>query len=200
MRHTIVIMAAVPALALAACNGTAQNNSTAPATMMEDNAIYNVTPAMAPTPAAPTSQEYVRRAAIGDMFEIQASKLALDKSKSADIRNFAQQMIDDHTATTKRLESALNDSALGITPPTSLDADHEAKLDALRSASGQDFDRLYLDQQTAAHQDALDLHRNYAASGDNAELRSAATEIAAKVSEHLDKVKQLDSQGADGTQ
>ena len=40
---------------------------------------------------------FVRKAAVAGMTEVQASKLALEKSTDANVKSFAQHMVDDHT-------------------------------------------------------------------------------------------------------
>jgi putative membrane protein len=81
--------------------------------------------------------------------------------------------------------------------PTALDNDHSAKLDELRNASLQDFDDKYIDQQTAAHSAALDLHKDYANNGKDAALQAFAAKTAPAVDAHLVAVKALDKSPAD---
>lgn len=152
-----------------------------------------------PVAAPGTAAGYVAGAALGDMYEVESSKLALTKTQSPAVKKFAQQMIDDHSATSAKLKATIADQRLNITPPAALDDRRSGMIANLKSLSGTDFDRTYLDQQTAAHQEALILHRGFAQQGDNAALKNVAAEIAPKVEHHLAMVKQLDEQGADGT-
>lgn len=153
----------------------------------------------ATAPMVNTADAYVSGAAIGDMYEIASSKLALDKSKSADVRKFAQQMITDHEATTAKLKAALGEAKLSLAPPAELDARRQGMIDNLKSASAADFDSVYLDQQTAAHQEALTLQQSYAEDGENPVLKKLASETAPKIQHHFEMVKQLDAKGADAT-
>jgi putative membrane protein len=57
--------------------------------------------------------------------------------------------------------------------------------------SGPEFDRLYMDMQVKGHTDALQLHRTYSESGDDAKLKAVATEIVPVVSHHLDEAKRI---------
>jgi predicted outer membrane protein len=64
------------------------------------------TPAMAQTapPAAPmmapmSSAQFRQMAMISDSFEIESSRLALDRSRNPRIRNFAEMMVSDHRQT-----------------------------------------------------------------------------------------------------
>src|SRR6185312_12963568 len=105
------------------------------------------------------------------MFEIQASQLAARRGGNAEIKAFARQMVYDHTASSAALRTAIHGQS-GLTLPTALDSDHQHMLDDLTNASFADFDQKYIDQQTHAHQAALDLLHNYAEHGDNDALKT----------------------------
>src|SRR5689334_24900305 len=60
------------------------------------------------------SQDYVTKAAIGDMFELQSSKLALQKAGDAKVKRFASQMVKDHTASSRKLKSIIKAGELPL--------------------------------------------------------------------------------------
>ena len=157
------------------------------------------TPAATETAATPApddgTKNFVEKAAIGDMFEIEASKLALERSKVQPVKDFAQMMIDAHTATSAELGPLA--SAASVAPPTALDNDHTAKLDDLKNAKVEDFDDKYIDQQTEAHENALNLMKDYAANGKDTGIQAFAAKTAPAVDQHLQAVKALDKSPAD---
>ena len=157
------------------------------------------TPTAASTPAEmkidTKSASFVADAAATDMYEIEAGKLALTNTKAKNIKDFAQQMIDAHTATTAALTPLA--TAANITPPTALPAKFTSMLDDLRNAKPADFDKKYLDQATSVHNDALNLMKDYANNGENPGIKAFASETAPKVQMHLDMAKGLDKSGAD---
>jgi putative membrane protein len=163
------------------------------------NSEATTTPAETPDTAAATpddsTKNFVEKAALSDMFEIEASKIALERSKVQPVKDFAQMMIDMHGATTAELGPLA--SAAGVTPPSALDNDHTAKLDELKNAKVEDFDDKYIDQQTDAHENALNLMKDYAANGKNAGIQAFAAKTAPAVDDHLTKVKALDKSPAD---
>jgi len=142
-----------------------------------------------------SASAYVMNAAISDLYEVQSSQLALQRSQSARVRGFAQQMINDHTATTNQLRPIATQA--GLMPPAALDARRQGLLQNLQAASADDFDDRYIDQQTAAHQEALTLHRTYAERGDRPELRAFAGQVAPRIEQHLTHVHALDQSSAD---
>lgn len=194
--NRLILIAAAP-LALAAC-GTSDNGSNAQDLQSEGavdtmGTVDNPAADQAGAQPADSAQVYVANAAIGDLYEVQSSRLALEKAQSADVKAFAKQMIADHTATTNTLKTLAVDQAVGRVLPTEPDARHQAMLDTLKGTSGAAFDKAYLDQQATAHQEALLLHGNYARHGEKAKLKAFAAETTPRIQRHADMLKQLAS-------
>jgi putative membrane protein len=137
------------------------------------------------------SQEYVQKAAVSDMFEVESSKLALQRSEKPDVKAFAQRMIDDHTKSTQKLKSVLQTASVGTAPATALDRSHQRMLDQLQNASNAQFDRLYMQMQIKGHQDALKVQQQYGRKGDNDQLRTFASDAAPMVQDHLAQARQI---------
>lgn len=143
-------------------------------------------PPMAMPTAAPA---YLQMASSGDMFEIQSSQHALQVTQDPHLRSMAQMIIDDHTRLSAELKAAA--AAARVPPPPPALAPHHAQmLDQLRSTSSANFDAVYRQQQITAHQEALSLHRTYAASGDMPALRQAASRAVPVIEKHLQHVQQ----------
>jgi putative membrane protein len=146
----------------------------------------------AAAPGAPTSAgDYARQAALGDMYEIQSSKLAETRATSPEVKKFARQMVTDHTGTTNALKAALASANVPATPPTSLDPRRADMLRQLQGASGPAFDQMYVQQQMTAHEEALALHSSYAKGGDTPPLRTLASQTAQKVQSHIDMLRRM---------
>jgi putative membrane protein len=135
-----------------------------------------------------STKGFATAAAISDMYEVTAGKIAAERSSSADVKAFAQQMVDAHTKTTEKLKGLL---PAGITPPAHVDDRRQGMLDNLRGASGADFDHRYVTQQVAAHKEADILMRGYAKDGDNAAIKSFAADTDKAVKMHLSMAQGL---------
>jgi len=136
-----------------------------------------------------TTRGFATAAAISDMYEVTAGKIALQRSNRADIKEFAQKMVDAHTATTEKLKGLLPS---GIIPPAHVDSRRQGMLDNLRGASGADFDHRYVVQQVAAHKEADILMRGYARDGDNAGIKGFARDTDKDVKMHLSMAQRLE--------
>ncbi len=135
-----------------------------------------------------TTKGFATAAAISDMYEVAAGKIAVERSKSADVKAFAQQMVDAHTKTTEKLKPLL---PAGVTPPLHVDSRRQGMLDNLRGAGAADFDHRYAVQQVAAHREADILMRGYAKDGDNAAIKNFAAETSKAVKMHLSMAEEM---------
>jgi putative membrane protein len=162
------------ALAAIATPALAQSTSTAPATAKAASAM---------------TQKFVKNAAITDMFEIQAGKLAQDKANDPAYKDFAKMIVDDHTKTSDKLKDM--QPKLGTQLPTALDAKHKGLIDKLQSASGAAFENQFKAAQVDGHKAAIKMFENYASKGDNADLKQFAQNTLPTLKEHLQHAQAL---------
>lgn len=156
------------------------------------------TPQQVAVAHAPTTMEYVRQSALSDLFEITASRMALERSQDPKVRDFAQQMVSDHGLSTGEFKHALRDGNVMVTVPTALDPQRERELERLQARPADQFDRAYLESQLQGHRNALDMQRAYAQSGDNAALKKFASQSTPLVESHLAKLEVLAQQSFRG--
>ena len=141
---------------------------------------------MTPEQARP----YVEMAAASDMYEIESSRMALARSQSSEVRQFAQMMIDHHTMTTQQMMQAAQATGINPPPPMLLPP-QRTMLDELQPLNGAEFERMYLRQQRMAHRMALALHQTYSGSGDTPQLQQAASLAVPVVQRHIDQLQAL---------
>jgi putative membrane protein len=153
-------------------------------------------PASATLPTPPQSaataqaQPYLFYAGAGDVFEITSSMILLNKSTNPQVRAYASMLIDHHSRTTNL--ALANAKAAGVmAPPPELSAMQKGMIGALHAAAPAAIDRLYLQQQVPAHQQALALQSGYARSGDVPTLRQTAQGAVPIVQGHLTQAQQL---------
>lgn len=197
MKMTLLILA-LPALALAACQQqpagetAAASNAAMPgsdAMMMAGNNASVMMPnasVAAPTDAA----GYVAQAGAADLFEIESSKIALEKSQNKAVRDFAQMMIDQHQKSTADIKAAAQKAGVTVQPPM-LMANQQQMLEEIKGADAGSFDSVYARNQRMAHDAALALHQGYARNGDTPPLKQTAGAVAKVVQEHIDHLASL---------
>ena len=143
--------------------------------------------------ASKPSRSFVNKASIGNQFEIDSSRLALQNSKNSDVKQFAQEMVDDHTQLGNQLVSVLSASNADMpVPDNKLDAKHQKVLDRLQNASTTNFDMQYIMAQVDAHNEAISLFKDYSVHGDNPALKDFATQSLPMLQKHKNDIPQMD--------
>jgi putative membrane protein len=141
-------------------------------------------------PGRAADMTYVANAGSSDQYEIQSSQLALERSQSNEVREFAQMMIADHNRTTQEVTAAAQRDGLSPPPPMLMPR-HRTMLRQLGAARGRSFDTLYISQQRTAHQEALTLHRTRARTRPDSALSQAAATAVPIVQTHIDHLRHL---------
>lgn len=149
--------------------------------------------AAATAAGAQPAPDYVRMAGASDKFEITEAHLAQQRSHNPRILQYARLMVRDHTKSTAQVKAAVRQTTGHNPPPAMLDGRERRMVADLRATHGREFDRTYVDQQVASHQEALDLHRGYAEHGGDPELRRTAGMITPVVQQHLEMAHDLQS-------
>jgi putative membrane protein len=139
---------------------------------------------------SPSTPDFVKQAAISDMFEIQSSQLAAQKTSGA-VKQFAEHMITDHTKTSTDLKGLVQGGKVQAQLPSDMDDAHKSKLAKLKNTAEKDFPAGYTDMQINAHKDAVDLFERYAKGGDNAELKAWAAKTLPNLQSHLKMAEEL---------
>ena len=129
--------------------------------------------------------------------DIDAGRLAHATSRSADVKKFAQLMIDDHTGVNKSATELV--TKLHVTPednPTSqsLKSDGEKNVAHLKSLKGTAFDKAYIDHEVAYHQQVIDaIDKTLIPDAKNADLKALLVKVRPAFVAHLEHAKQLQS-------
>ena len=142
----------------------------------------------------PAAMDFVRMAGASDLYEIQSSQIVMQTTQNADLRAFAQMMIDHHTQTTAAVTAAARSAGM-TPPPPALDAPKSQMIRELQTAQGMDRDRLYIQQQVMAHREALMLHTRYSRTGDTPQLKAAAATAVPIVSRHYNAIVAMEEGG-----
>ncbi|HWE46469.1 MAG TPA: DUF4142 domain-containing protein [Caulobacteraceae bacterium] len=135
--------------------------------------------------------DFLRDAAVSDMFEIRSSELALKVSTDAQVKKFAHHMIVDHTRLSREMKGAASQAGLAADLPTDLDGAHQTMLGDLRSTKPEDFDHKYLEDQRKGHEEAVGMFKAYADKGSDPTIKAAAAGALPVIQGHLEEVKAL---------
>jgi hypothetical protein len=135
-----------------------------------------------------TTSDFVDEAATSDMFEIQSSKLAAERTKG-DVQAFARQMVSDHTKTTSELKELAPNAEVQL--PGEMTSSQQRMIDKLKGLEGDDFVKQYMDDQLSGHKDAVSLFERYGKGGENDALKNWASQTLPTLQNHLDMAQDI---------
>lgn len=189
MRHPALYLSLIAGAALVtACS---QGDGQKAADRTEDAVAGPVGQMSAATMGANMPSAYVSSAAMGDMYEIHAADMALERGQSDQVKELARMIKADHTAASAALQKAVSATQETFEIPTELDERRKGLLQNLGSAPAGDFDRVYLEQQVAAHEEAVTLHGGFSDNTDETGLANHARTVLPKIEAHLKQAKEL---------
>lgn len=180
--------------------GTQQPQTDSPNTMQEQP-IRPDTPQAAPgadtmdqTNALTQDEEnFLENAIQGSYAEIEGSRLALEKSDNADVRQFAQMMIDDHQKMVE--EASALASQKGITPPDGPSVMQTTEITALKALTGGAFDAMYVNRiGVAAHESTVEMFEEARQNVQDPDIRAMIDKTLPSLQEHLKMARTLNEQ------
>jgi putative membrane protein len=127
--------------------------------------------------------------------EVDRGRLAVQMTQNTTVRQFAQQMVDDHSRMLQQIQTVTAQRRIAPQPgPTTqqLQTTNTQTLTTLREYQGEDFDRQYIATEIASHQWLLDAIDNSLLPGaQDAELRALLTQQRAMAMEHLRRAQEI---------
>jgi putative membrane protein len=135
--------------------------------------------------------KFVRDAGESGMAEVQLGQLGVQKATNADVKTFAQRMIDDHTQANTQLQQLA--SQKGVTLPTDLSMLHKHASTQLSKLSGAEFDRAFMDQMVMDHQKVVAEFDRVSKGGRDSDVKGFASTNLPTMQDHLRMAQDLDS-------
>ena len=134
----------------------------------------------------PTDPQIAAIVVTANQVDIDAGKFAKSRTRSKDVRAFAQQMVTDHTAVNKEAGALVH--KLKVKPEPNATS-------ASLKKGGAAFDKAYVAQEVTYHQAVLDaLDKTLIPSASNAELKALLVKVRPAIAAHLEHAKHLQSQ------
>ncbi|WP_063583931.1 DUF4142 domain-containing protein [Achromobacter ruhlandii] len=139
----------------------------------------------APTPTKLDSgdRDFLESAAQAGHLEVQASRLALEKTRNADLKAFAQEMIDEHGKAGQQLAALAHGKGYDV--PTEPSLTQKARLKAL-GLRDEGFDKAYAEEiGVGAHEDAVALFEKASNDVKDPDIRQFAIQTLPTLRQHL---------------
>lgn len=137
-----------------------------------------------------TPSSFLSDAAASGMAEVRLGNLALTRSQNEEIKQFAQQMILDHTKTNIELTQLATKKSIQI--PTELDSKHKSLADRISRLSGAEFDREYVKAMVEDHEKNVKAFQMQAEGGTDAEIKDFAAKTLPSLQMHLEMIRGIE--------
>jgi putative membrane protein len=163
----------------------------------DEAAIQDTTVANTTAPAAPSDAEIAHIVVTANTIDVEAGRLAKEKSQNREVVQFGDRMITDHTAVNEQasqLAGRLNLTPADNATSQSLTSAAEQTMQDLRTKTGADFDRAYMDHEVVYHQQVLDaIDSTLIPGAQNADLKALLEQTRPAIAAHLDMARKIQS-------
>jgi len=146
--------------------------------------------AQAPAKLSHQDKSFMKDAAEGGNAEVSGSQVALAQSSSADVKTFAQMMVDDHGKAGAELKGLAGQKGVKVSDTPSVTKKTEIKL--LSERKGSSFDQHYADSiGVKAHEDTIKLFQKEVDKGSDADVKAWAAKTLPTLQHHLEAAQAL---------
>lgn len=179
LKKTFSILSIVSVVTFSACQNSTSNDNEQTTTLAADSLIDTVSSTNVKLEDHET--EFIQKAAIGGMMEVEAGGVVLQKSNNAEVKSFAQMMVNDHRKANIELTSLAGNKGLKL--PATLTKEKQMHLTRMKGLSGDAIDELYMDMMVADHKETVELFSK-ASSYEDPQISAFATKTLPVLQSH----------------
>ena len=125
------------------------------------------------------------------MAEVELGKMAQQKARSRQVKDFAAMMVRDHTTAGKELKSVATHANIDMAKIDADMNDHKDLRERLSKLSGMEFDREYIKAMVDDHEKAVKDTKDKAEGADNDHVKQWAAKALPVLEKHLDDAKRI---------
>lgn len=152
--------------------------------------LFTATTLIAVPAHAKSDEAFMKDAAHAGAAEIEASKLAQTKAKSADVKAFADSMITDHTRVAEELKALA--AKKNVKLPEGPSVKQKAELKLIDAGDNDKFDERYAKHfGVNAHKDTIKLFEDAANNAKDPEVKAWAEKTLPGLKHHLEMAQAL---------
>ena len=135
------------------------------------------------TSLSKTDQQFLIMAAKTDMTEAHEGEIAANQTSRTDVKEFAKTLIQDHTESYQHLTELA--AKTGISIPKGINSAKVPTIVQLVHLKGANFDRRFVDDEIAAHRQAIAVFKREAEHGQDADVKAYAAKMVPILEKHL---------------
>ena len=176
---------------LSACNNDGANKASDSSTnadsvtKTEDN---STTSSSKPDDA---TVDFLKKAADGNMAEVDAGKMGEEKATSADVKRFASMMVNDHTGANGEVKRLAGERNIDL--PATASEDKKQKAAKVAGKKGKDFDKAYMDMMVDDHKSTITLFEKAQSDSKDEQVKTFISNTLPKLKMHLDSAQAINA-------
>jgi putative membrane protein len=141
--------------------------------------------------ATPAEQDFMIKAAQANLAEIDMARIAMQKSQSSDVRDFANMIQKDHMNALEDLTDLMKNK--GMSQPNILSPEAKTDIEKMTALSGAEMDREFVNTMVTDHQKAIEMFRDRGNIARDPDVKEYAEDHLPKLEMHLEKAQELQS-------
>ncbi|MBJ6144076.1 DUF4142 domain-containing protein [Hymenobacter sp. BT559] len=133
--------------------------------------------------------EFMTKAASGGMLEVQLGQQVAQKATTPEAKQFAQQMVTDHTKANEELKALA--AQKNITLPTTLGKDQQKVYDEVLAEKGAELDKKYVSAMLTDHQEDIKEYQGAVTTANDADIKTFAQKNLPVLQMHLGMLQKM---------
>jgi putative membrane protein len=134
-------------------------------------------------------RKFLEKAAMDGVAEVEMGRVAASKASDAQVKQFAQRMVTDHSKANDELKQLASNK--GVQVPTSVDKKHQKEMDDLSKKDASKFDREYMEHMVKEHRKDVSEFEKQSRSAKDADVKAFASKTLPTLKEHLQMAQQI---------
>jgi putative membrane protein len=141
------------------------------------------------TSLSQSERDFMMEAAQADLAEIDMAQVALQNSGTGDVKDFANMIKSDHTSALEDLTELMKDT--NVPQPKSIPVELQQDISRMRSLTGGEFDREFVNMIVSEHQKVIEMFRDQQSTAQNQDVKKYVEDTLPKLEMHLEKAQRL---------
>ncbi len=136
-----------------------------------------------PSALAAADKKFVKDAAQGGMAEVQLGQLASQRASDPQVKQFAEQLVNDHSKANEKLKQIASDKGLAL--PADIPSSAKREAAKLSKLNGPAFDREYMTHMVSDHKKDVSEFRAATKKARDPDVNQFAQQTLPTIEQHL---------------
>jgi putative membrane protein len=141
------------------------------------------------TSPSKSEKDFMMEAARAELAEIDMAQAALQNSGTGEVKDFANMIKSDHTSALEDLSELMKDT--NVPQPKSIPVELQQDISRMRSLTGGEFDREFVNMIVSEHQKVIEMFRDQQSTAQCPDVKKYVEDTLPRLEMHLEKAQRL---------